>query len=546
MQHNLKHLSGLDASFLHLETPEMPMHVGGLHLLELPQEWEGDFTDAVKRHVADRLHLASIFTKKLALMPLDLANPVWVDDDDLDLDYHIRQVSLPAPGTRAQLEAYVGRLHSSLLDRSRPLWEFVVFSGLASGQIGFYTKIHHAALDGQGAIVLATALLDVTPVPRVVTPPPPHARAPYQPPVASLLRAALGDTLTQCLRLVRGVPTGIKVAAGLLTPVRGDDGNLRILPAAMSLAPRTPLNVSITNQRAFATLSIPVREALAVGKSFGGTLNDAVLGIVSGALRRYLDEHGVLPAASLVAAVPVSLRAEGDTEMNNQVSMMLMKLATDIADTAARMQAIVKASAKLKKTVSHVRSVMPTEFPSIGVPWLMSAVVSLYGRARLADRMAPPANVVISNVPGPRMPLYLAGARMVTNYPVSIVTHSLGLNVTVQSYNGSLDFGIIACRRAMPDIALFTACMTLAHADLMAAAQPEAVPVAAAPRRRAPARPAADQADATTPRARKTAAVKAAAPKAAQPGVSASPKRRAAKAATTAPLASPRKRKAAP
>jgi len=489
MEHSIKHLSGLDATFLHLETPEMPMHVGGLHLLELPDAFDhnkrGDFIDAVKRHVADRMHLASVFTKKLVHMPLDIANPVWVDDDDLDLDYHIRQVSLPRPGTREQLEAYVGRLHSSLLDRSRPLWEFYVFSGLDSGQVGFYTKIHHAALDGQGAIVLAQALLDVTSVPRAVEPPAPHARAPYQPPVTRMLRAALGDTVTQCARLVRGVPTGLKVAAGLLAPSRDDDGKLHILPGGMSLAPRTPFNVSITNQRAFATVRIPVREALAVGKAFDATLNDAVLAVVSGALRRYLDEHGALPDAPLVAAVPVSLRAEGDTEMNNQVSMLLMKIATDVADPAERLRAIVKASSKLKRTASSVRSVMPTEFPSLGVPWIMSALVSLYGRARLADTLPPLANLVVSNVPGPRMPLYLAGARMVTNYPVSIVTHGLGLNVTVQSYNGSLDFGIIACRRAMPDIGLFAACMRAAHGELLTLAAPQPEPEPPVKKRRA-------------------------------------------------------------
>lgn len=496
MEQSIKHLSGLDASFLHLETPEMPMHVGGLHLLDLPEDLHGDFIDAVKRHVADRRHLASVFTKKLAHMPLDIANPVWVEDDDLDLDYHIRQVSLPRPGTREQLEAYVGRLHSSLLDRSRPLWEFYVFSGLDTGQVGFYTKIRHAALDGQGAIVLAQALLDVTPVPRAVEPPRPHERAPYQPPVTRMLRAALGDTVSQCVRLVRGVPTGLKVAASLLAPSRDDNGKLRILPGGVSLAPRTPFNVSITNQRAFATVSIPVREALACAKAFDGTLNDAVLGIVSGALRRYLEEHAALPDAPLVAAVPVSLRAEGDTEMNNQVSMLLMKIATDVADPADRMRAIVKASSKLKRTASSVRSVMPAEFPSLGVPWLMSALVSLYGRARLADSLPTLANLCVSNVPGPRMPLYLAGARMVTNYPVSIVTHGLGLNVTVQSYNGSLDFGIIACRRALPDIGLFAACMRAAHAELLALAAPQAEPAAppakkrrAAPRKAAPVPP---------------------------------------------------------
>lgn len=493
----MKHLNGLDATFLHLETPEMPMHVGALHMLELPADLHGDFTDVVKRHIADRMHLASVFTKKLAHMPLDLANPVWVDDDDVDLDYHIRQVSLPRPGTQRQLEAYVGRLHSSLLDRSRPLWEFYVLSGLTSGQIGFYTKIHHAALDGQGAIVLAQALLDVTPVPRAVTPPPPHDRAPYQPPVSSMLKAALRDTVVQCARLVKGVPTGVKAAAGLLAPARDEDGKRRLhWPVRLSLAPKTPFNASITNQRAFATAKVDLKQALVVGNAFGATLNDVVMAIVSGAMRRYLDEHGALPDKPLVAAVPVSLRADGDTELNNQVSMTLLSLCSDIDDPQERIRAIVKASARMKKSMANMKAIMPTDFPSLGVPWLMSGLVSMYGRSRLADTLPPIANVVVSNVAGPRMPLYLAGARMTTNFPVSIVTHGLALNVTVQSYDGALDFGMVACRRAVPDIGLFAACMTDAHEELLAVAQALAPPEARPVRKRAPRKPAAAKAGA--------------------------------------------------
>lgn len=507
----MKHLSALDATFLHLETPEMPMHVGALHLLDAPEDGQGEFVDAIRRHIADRMHLASVFTKKLALMPLDIANPVWIDDDDVDLDYHIRQVGLPRPGTRQQLESCVGRLHSSLLDRSRPLWEFYVFSGLESGQIGFYTKIHHAALDGQGAMVLAQALLDVTPAPRAVAPPAAHARGPYQPPVRSLLKAALMDTVGQCARLVRGVPTGMKVAASLLAPARGGDGDgdggskLAAL-ARFSLAPRTPLNTSITNQRVFATATVDLKDALGAAKAFGATLNDVVLAIVSGALRRYLGEHEALPARPLVAAVPVSLRGEGNQDMNNQVSMMLMKLGSDEEELPARMRAIMQASAKMKKTVSNVKSILPTELPSLGVPWLMSALVSLYGRARLADTLPPVANVVVSNVPGPRMPLYLAGARVTANFPVSIVTHGLALNVTVQSYNGALDFGLIGCRRAIPDIGFFARCMRAAAEELIEAAHATraAAQDAPAPARKrtaaaktvpkAPARPAARKA----------------------------------------------------
>ncbi len=251
----------------------------------------------------------------------------------------------------------------------------------------------------------------------------------------------------------------------------------------------------------FATAALPQREVLEVGKAFGGTLNDAVLGIVSGAMRAYLEEHGALPEKSLMAAMPISLRAEGNTDLNNQVSMTRISLASDEADVKARMRAIVKASASLKKTVSNVKSVLPTDFPSLGVPWLMSGLVSLYGRSRLADSMPPIANVVISNVPGPRMPLYLAGARMVTNFPVSIITHGLALNVTLQSYNGSLDFGMIACRRAMPDVQLFRDCLVAAHHELLIAARKLTAPAAdeiivTTPKKRAARKPAAAKAPA--------------------------------------------------
>ncbi|MES2257211.1 MAG: wax ester/triacylglycerol synthase family O-acyltransferase [Pseudomonadota bacterium] len=507
----MRHLSGLDATFLHVETPEMPMHVGALNLLEPPDDLEGEFIDAVKLHIAARMHLASIFTKKLALMPFDLANPVWVDDDDVDLDYHIRQITLPKPGTQQQLEAYVGRLHSSLLDRSRPLWEFYVFNGLQSGQVAFYSKIHHAALDGQGGVVLAQTLLDVTAVPREVEPPPPHDKAPYQPPMSAMVSAALRNTAAQCLKIVKGVPGGVKAAAGLLAPSRDEDGKRRLgWPKGWTLAPKTPLNVSITNQRVFATATIPLPEVAGIGKAFGATLNDAVLAIVSGALRRYLELHDALPVKSLVAALPISLRAEGNTDMNNQVSMMLLSLASDEEDPARRMRAIVKASAAMKRTLSSAKAIMPTDFPSLGVPWLMSGLVSLYGRSRLADALPPVANVVVSNVPGPRVPLFLAGARMLSNYPVSIVTHGLALNVTLQSYNGMLDFGLIACRRAVPDVRDFADCLNAAHAELLAvtrAMAADAAPVPVKPaRKRATAKVSALK---PAPAKRATAAVKA-------------------------------------
>lgn len=476
----MKQLSGLDASFLHLETPEMPMHVGGLNIFELPKGYHGDFHEDVKAHIVSRMHLASIFTKKLALMPFDLANPVWVDDDAVDIDYHIRKITLPKPGTMTQLETYVGRLHSSLLDRSRPLWEFYVFEGLKGGQAAFYSKIHHAALDGKGGEALAQAMLDITPVARTVKKAEPRTGAAYQPSVNDMVGAAFRNNLAQYWKLIKLLPAAVKAIGEVALPAKGEDGKRHIgFPKNFKLGPKTPLNVAITNQRSFSTVKISLVEAREIAKAFDGSLNDAVMAICSGALRRYLASHEALPKKTLVAALPVSLREEGNTELNNQVSMMLVNLATDIADPRRRTREIVKASNAMKLTLKSVKSVMPTDFPSLGAPWLISGLVSLYGRSRLADKIPPIANVVISNVPGPRVPLYMAGGRMLTYFPVSIVVHGVALNITVQSYDGYLDFGLIACRRALPDIRELARMMTESHKEVLEAARKMAVPVQA-------------------------------------------------------------------
>ncbi len=480
----MQHLSGLDASFLYLETPETPMHVGGLHLFEMPEGYGGDFYEDVKAHVAKRMHLAPVFTRKLAQMPFELANPVWIEDDDIDLDYHLRRIVLSKPGTVAQLETYVGRLHSTLMDRSRPLWEFYVIDGLKDGRVGFYSKVHHAAVDGQAGVALANAILDLSPVPREVKP---FARAhgnKYQLGIAELVGAALSNQLMQYGKLARLLPGVAKVAAqavgkAIVARRAGKAGGPKKSVRNWTIGPRTPLNVAITNQRSFATASIPFAEIRALGKAFEASVNDVVLAICSGALRRYLEKSGGVPKKPLIAAVPVSLRQEGDTSLNNQATITLVNLATHLADPGARVAAIRSASAAMKAQVGSMKGVIPTDFPSFGAPWLISGLASLYGRSRLADRIPPIANVAISNVPGPQLPLYLAGGKMVTYAPVSIVMHGLALNITVQSYNGALDFGLIACRRAVPEVRDLAGYVREAHAELKllaASLAPKAAP----------------------------------------------------------------------
>jgi diacylglycerol O-acyltransferase / wax synthase len=503
----MNHLSGIDAAFLHLESPEMPMHVGSLHVLELPAGYSGDFFEDVKACLAQRLHLADVFTRKLALMPFDLSNPVWVEDEDIDLEHHIRHITLPKPGSNTQLQQYVARLHSTLLDRSRPLWEFFVIDGLRSGEVALYIKVHHARLDGQAGVALGRAVFDVTPEGRHIKPPRPRARRnQYQLGVAELLSAALSNTAQQVVKLVKTLPAIGRAAGTLLLPEKDEDGRRRwSLPRDLNfLAPRTAFNVAITNQRRFAARTVPLAEVKEIAKRRGVTLNDVVMATVAGGLREYLIGHRELPERPLSAAVPVSLRAAGDESANNQVSGVTMTLATDVADPLQRLKTIAAGSAETKAKLGRVKTAIPTDFPMLAAPWLMSGLASLFGRSRLANVLPPLANLVISNVPGIQQQLYFAGARIISYYPVSIPAHGMALNVTVQSYNGRLDYGLIACRRAVPDIMDLADALLAEHRHLLALAReadglaepavPKAEPVAVvkpAPKRAPPRRKAA-------------------------------------------------------
>jgi len=446
----MDHLSSMDASFLHLETPETPMHVGSLMLLELPHGYQGDYYEEVKAMIGKRLHLCSVLHRKLAQMPFELAEPVWIEDDDIDLDYHVRSITLRRPGTMAQLDQLVARLHSSLLDRSRPLWEMVVIDGLGNGQVAFYSKAHHSGVDGKAGVELAKVLYDISPAIREV--PPPRRRrenGAYQLGVAELLQAAVGNSARQYLKLAQLLPTAVKAigAAGKVIAARRTPKGERRLN--LRLAPKTIFNTSITNQRSYSTLSVPLADIKALGTRVGGTVNTVVMAMCSGALRRFLKERNLLPAKTLIAMVPVSLRSAGDDAMNNQVSAIRVDLATEIVDLPARFKAIHASSESAKAVVRELKPVLGVDAPVAGSPLFMRGLASLLGRSELISRLPTPGNVAISNVPGPPATLYMAGARMVHYYPVSIPYHTMGLNITVQSYAGSLEFGLTACRRVL-------------------------------------------------------------------------------------------------
>jgi diacylglycerol O-acyltransferase len=458
----MKTLSGLDATFLYLESPEMPMHVGSLNLYELPPGFKGSFYKEVSAHIGRRMHLAPIFSRKLAFMPLNIGHPLWVEAGQVDLAYHVRKIK-GVNLTVRQVEAMAAELHGKLIDRSRPLWEFYVFDSvkLPDGRkcAAFYSKVHHAALDGKGGMVLANAILDVTPVPREVEPPEPGAkgrtRADLK--IGEMIGAVFSNSIAQYAKLAKALPSAASSLGSTLAKQSLSGSGAKTRPKLpVSLAPKTIFNAAITTERAFATASVPFGECRTMAKAVNGSFNDIVLWICSTALRTYLAKHGSIPKKPLIAAMPVSLREENNKELNNQASMSLVDLGTQYAHPMKRMNAIITSTTKVKGALVSLKSVLPTDYPSLLAPWIVGGVAKAafktYSATGLAERLPLMANLVISNVPGPQMPLYMAGAKMLTFHPLSIVTHGLALNITIQTYAGNVDFGLIADKKAVPHL----------------------------------------------------------------------------------------------
>jgi len=482
-----KKLSSMDASFLYLETPEMPMHVGSMAIFRLADDYKGDFFEDFKAMIASRLHIAPILKSRLEKAPLDIDHPSWVEDDQFDIDRHIFRASLPAPRDRATLERIVGWMHAKLLNRARPLWEFYVFEGMKDNEIGLYSKMHHACIDGGAGAALTNMIYDVTPIPRKVDPPAERPRVAQEPRdiAANLLdsyqqlwrqpfdasaaakgielprsgKSDLGSILfdnamfqiENAVKFVGNVPAMLKGISDVIGKV--SDPKSRESIAGM-MSPPTVLNKAISSERSFAGVSIPLSRAKAVAKQAGGKLNDVVLAVSSGVVRRYLLERGALPSKSMTAAVPISLREEGNTDANNQVFGMICSIASNVEDPKTRLETIIEQSTKSKEMSHPLRALMPQiqNVSMLGAPILVQVLALLYSRSNLSDVLPPAANITVSNVPGPRQTLYAAGAELLHIFPVSISTHGIALNITVQSYRDQLDFGFIAGANIIPHV----------------------------------------------------------------------------------------------
>lgn len=445
MTKRLQSLSGLDAGFLYLEKAGTPMHVGSVMLIEIPKtrsKKKFDFQAQLIAHLEQRLPRAAALRRVLQETPLDLAHPMWAELAQIQLNKHVLKRTLAGKGGMAKLQALTGKLHAQMLDRRLPMWQFVVIENVEPGVIALYSKIHHALLDGQGGVALAQALLDIEakPTRKVDRNTPIVTQTNARIRKRDVTQTAVRATVNQFAKLIRALPSTLKLAGELGAP-----STFKTLRESILLAPRTPFNQQISSARSFAAVSVPIDTVKRVARGFNVSLNDVVMAMCAGALREMLEKVHKLPKQSLVAAMPVSLRASGNTDSNNQVSMVQCALATDMADPVARLQAIKASTAHIKNRVAAFKSMIPTDFPGLAAPIWASGLSRIWASGRVAEKLPPLANVAISNVPGPPIPLYLAGAKLRHYYPVSIVTHGLALNITVQSYAGFLEFGITAC-----------------------------------------------------------------------------------------------------
>ena len=442
----MNRLSALDASFIYGETSETPMNVGSLAIFAPPANPDDVFA-RFRDHTAARLDLLPLYSRRLEMTPLGLNHPAWVDDDDIDLDYHIRRAALPKPGTMKQLRALVAWLHAIPLDHTRPLWQYHLIEGLKDGGFAVYFKFHHCDMDGVAHMATLDAMYDFLPD----SAPAPRLRratlsAAPPPGFLELTTTAVADFLRQRFRAVRSLPN---LARTLAKASRTLGRDFQYSLAYVWKTPRTRFNVAVSSERSYGTASLSLPDVKALAKASNATINDVVLAVCAGALRRYLIEHQSLPDLPLTAAVPASLRAPGDTRMNNQLTFLLCRLATDVSDPLVRLAATQVAAREAKDLLADVKDLLTADVPVLGAPTIMTALYQLLQRTNSAWW-----NVVISNVPGPRQPIYCAGAAARHYFPLSALMHGGALNITVFGYVDLLEFGLTACGTAVPDVQL--------------------------------------------------------------------------------------------
>jgi diacylglycerol O-acyltransferase len=456
-------LTAVDAAFLAQEGQNSHMHIGAVALFEGPPPAYRDFCN----HIRSRLHLVPRYRQKLAIPPLETGRPLWVDDPAFNLDFHVRHTALPAPGSEEQLRALAARIHSQRLDRERPLWELWLVQGLEDDRFALISKTHHAVVDGVSGMDLATVMFDLTPVPQPVA----HEGEPWVPqsePSGAQMaaRGLLGLARTPLELAGRAAAAITRPQATLEAAREAAEGIAEVAWAGMNPAPPSPLNVPIGPHRRIAFVRSELEDFKLVKNTFGGTVNDVMLTVVAGALRRWLQSRGVrVEGLELRGLVPVSTRTkEQQNQLGNRLTVMRGPLPVYIEDPVARLRVVRRAMDGLKESKQAVGAEMLTSLEQFAPPTILAQASRLNFSTRLF-------NLLVTNVPGPQLPLYVLGRELQDLYPVAFLPRDHALAVAIMSYNGGIDFGLLADYDAVPDLDELAGYFADSRDELVAAAR---------------------------------------------------------------------------
>jgi WS/DGAT/MGAT family acyltransferase len=458
-------LTAVDAAFLAQEGPTAHMHVGAVTIFDGP----APSYEELAEHVRARLHLVPRFRQKLTFPPLETGRPLWIDDPSFNLEYHVRDTALPAPGSEAQLRALAARVHSQALDRSKPLWELWLVHGLDAGRFALITKTHHALVDGISGVDLATVLFDLSPTPAEI----PHGEGEWRPRTTPSGLDMVGRGVRGLVRLpfdvtARAIGAAARPGDALRLTREALEGLGEVVWAGLNPAPSTPFNVEIGPHRRLAWVRHELADFKRVKDAFGTTVNDVVLAVVAGALQKFLQERGVrTEGLELRALVPVSIRGHDEHhQLGNRLAAMRAPLPVYIEDPVARLHVVKQAMDGLKESKQAVGAEVLTGVQSLAPPTILAQASRLNFSTRLF-------NLLVTNVPGPQFPLYVLGRRLRDLFPVAFLPKGHALAVAIMSYDGSMDFGLLGDYDAMPDLEHLGELLDESLAELLDAAAAE-------------------------------------------------------------------------
>jgi diacylglycerol O-acyltransferase / wax synthase len=460
-QRHLDRLSSIDASFLHQEGPTSHMHIGAILVFQGPPPEFADYLD----HVRGRLHLVPRYRQRLSTPPLETGRPLWVDDPDFNIEYHVRHTALPSPGSEEQLFLLAARIASQQLDRDKPLWESWLVEGLEGDRFALVFKTHHALVDGVSGVDLATVLLDLGPTPQA----PPESLEPWrprpQPSPADLVAAGVRGAVSAAGGLAARTVSAVTRPGATLGALRdAAEGVGEIVWAGLNPAPETPLNVEIGPHRRYAVVRHQLADYKTVKNAFGGTVNDVVLSVVSGALAGWLQSRGIrTEGLEMRALVPVSVRSEHHRgSLGNQLTAMRAPLPVYIQDPVARLRFVRRAMDGLKESKQAVGAATLAAVNNLAPPTILAQASRLNFSTRLF-------NLLVTNIPGPQFPLYVLGRQLEDLFPVAFLPKNHALAVAIMSYNGGIDYGLLADYDALPDVEVIAEGIDAALSELLEA-----------------------------------------------------------------------------